>query len=529
MAVPLSSQIILRENLHPVLDPNVLQNISWPEYYRFAWLASNAAAPSSPFGTIVDATGPTADFRMRNLTQKNTLAVPPQLHMKAQQLSYHLFVSNPLAKRIIDLRRDYVVGDGIEFRAESPEVQDILDSFWYEDENNWESRILMFAQDLSVFGEQLYTFGMDPITGFLSVQDINPLNIKAVVTSPLDRSRVETVFLKEDVIDAESSSVKEKLATLKIIRKALGEPIRTGDALFFRVNDVSYSGRGLPDLFSIVDWLYVLDSFVYNVSEKMEYLNRWFWDVTLEGATEPDIKKFKETISANPPKPGSYNIHNEFVKWAPVSPNQGMDDVSGLIKELRNVILTGAGLNSILVGDPSTTLGRQATPELLDSAFRSLKVRQRVIKSAVMQFFNYQLDSKLAVGALDPKVDRRISIFMPRIAVRDLQRLGGVVQRIASAVGEAVEQGLISDEEGSLVLRAILDEMGLGMHLKTSMKSKPSKESLSELVKTRLEESEQWQHLVAQGAGAEGVTSLLEKLDDFVRNETLRRDFDLVK
>lgn len=524
MATPISSQLVFRESLHPLLDPNILQNISWPEYYRFAWLASNSASPSAPYGTVVDSTGPLADHRMRNLTQKNTLQIPPLIHTKAQQLSYHLFVSNPLAKRIVELKRDYVIGEGLEFRAEDPEVQSFLEAFWYEDVNDWESRILTFVQDLSVFGEQLYTFNIDKEAGFLGVQDINPLNIKTVITSPLDRSRVDTVILLEDALAENNPDLRKELSELTVIHKELGGKVSKGDALFFRVNDVAYSGRGVPDLFSIIDWLYLLDSFVYNVSEKMEYLNRWFWDITLEGAGENDIKKFKETISSNPPRPGAYNVHNEYVKWGAVSPDQRMDDVTELIRELRNVILTGAGLNSILVGDPSGTLGRQATPELLDAVFRSMKVRQRVIKSAVVRFFNHQIDQKVALGYLEPNVSRKVSIFMPRIAVRDLQRMGGVVQRVAAAVGEAVEQGLISDEEGSLVLRAILDEMGLGMHLKTSLKSK---ESVSDIVKTRLEESGQWQQTISQGSA--GFVSLLGKLDDLVNSERLQRDFELVR
>jgi len=152
-------------------------------YSRQIWRTSNTAG-TSPYGVVMDAQGDFADHLMRNVSGGPNVAVPTDIHKKAQALGVYLFQVNPLASRQTELIRDYTVGgEGIRYEAEDSRVQKLLDRFWNDDSNRWSERILEFSQDLSIYGEQLLTFATDERTGLLLVQDVNPMSIDHVITT----------------------------------------------------------------------------------------------------------------------------------------------------------------------------------------------------------------------------------------------------------------------------------------------------------------------------------------------------------
>lgn len=468
-------------------------NASMPDYFRAAWLGGGGGS-TDPFGVIVDSTGSLADSRMRNMTSpRSNMEIPAHIHTQAQQLSVWIYYSNPLARRIISVGRDYTIGKGIEFQARDPSVDAVLRDFWFDDENDWPKRLPLFAQDLSLLGEQLFTFA--PYSdGFLRVQNVNPILISRVVPDPIDRATILQVVLSDgSIILPEGTSQEEidRRHTLDVIRKQReGSGYLVGDAIFTTVGGIAFTGRGIPDLFSNIDWMDTLDAFLYNTAEKANFLHRFLWDVTYTDGQEDDMKAFAQTMSNRQINPGAINVHNDKVKWDVIQPKLQMDDVSELVDKILGHVYAGAGVSSVMVGNPIGSMGRQASPELNDPILRGFETRQQIIKRAITRFFNYQIDYAKQRRLIPANADTSFDIWMPRVAIRDLQRLGGVMERIAGAIGESIEHETLTKEEGRVILRAAFDELGFGVHLKLS--AKDSEESVADSIINILKEKSLW-------------------------------------
>ena len=435
-------------------------------YLRRAWTSS---AGNDPWGMVIDSEGAYADHRMRPAgLAESTSSVPPLVHRRAQELGVYLFQTNPVASRMVELIRDYTVGaEGIRYEAESKKTQKLLDRFWNDSRNDWDSRILDFAQDLAVYGEQLYTF-LSHEDGLLVVQSVDPLQIAGATTSPADRSSVDAVFLKPEAIQGSASSDsisqerREELSKLRVIQhNDFG--VLEGDCLFFRVNNISHDSRGLPDTLVVADWIDILDRFSYNTAEKASYLNQWFWDVEVQGG-KSEVDNFKNNYLNNPPKPGAINVHNEGIKWSAVSPNLNGDDFSNLIQQFRTHTYTGSGFAAHFFGDATNT-SRAVVAEINDPVFRFLRSRQSLIKSALKKMFAYQISIAKQKKVLPKSASERVEIFMPRVAVRDLQRTGGTIAKVVDAVDVAVKGKFLSEDEARNIVRALVEEAGLGVHL----------------------------------------------------------------
>ena len=62
----------------------------------------------------------------RKLSQTSAKDLPEYKHERIQQIAFYLYTSNPLAKRLTDLTKDFVIGKGITFEADDERVQEIL-------------------------------------------------------------------------------------------------------------------------------------------------------------------------------------------------------------------------------------------------------------------------------------------------------------------------------------------------------------------------------------------------------------------
>src|SRR5581483_2287750 len=59
------------------------------------------------------------DGLFRRISQSSTPGrdLLPPMQWNMQRVSYYLYVTNPLARRIVDLTKDFVVGEGVHVKA----------------------------------------------------------------------------------------------------------------------------------------------------------------------------------------------------------------------------------------------------------------------------------------------------------------------------------------------------------------------------------------------------------------------------
>ena len=118
----------------------------------------------------------------RRISSANTARdLSPLLQDRMIELAWYLYDRNPLAKRLINLTKIFVLGDGLKVQAKDPRVQEWLDGFWNDPVNRLDLELPSYVQELSIFGEQLYLTTENPIDGAVRLWYIDPSEIDQVV------------------------------------------------------------------------------------------------------------------------------------------------------------------------------------------------------------------------------------------------------------------------------------------------------------------------------------------------------------
>ncbi len=129
---------------------------------------------------------------------------------KAIEASYRLWQTHPLAKALIEIYVDYVLGSGATVKADNPDVQALLDTFWNDpvnalgdDEGGIGEGQEELARELFLFGEQVILAfvrsGADVglvADGLVRFGSVDPKTIHSVITDKDNRRDVLAIRLK---------------------------------------------------------------------------------------------------------------------------------------------------------------------------------------------------------------------------------------------------------------------------------------------------------------------------------------------
>ena len=409
--------------------------------------------------------------------------LPQVTHEKQLKVAFWLYRHNPIAKRIIEVIQDFVIGPGVQFSAKEPKVEEVLWNFWSDPHNGWELRQFQRVSELFLFGEQIYQVFVNEANGHVRLGYIDPLNVEKII---LDRDNPEI---------AREIKLKNRDHTLKVIRND-DDPFSetygrlVGDVFLFQVNKVSNASRGVSELFTLADWLDAYDQFVFQALERANFLTTFIWDISIEGATDEECRLKALQLQQNPPKPGSFRVHNERTKWEAVSPDLSGVDLEQYTKVIRAIIQAGSGVPEhwLGTGEYITKATAQAMGE---PTFRRLQAKQRYVKSMFEFMFRFVLDQAIIAGTLSPDLDLTFTVKMPEISKRDLKEGTDTLSKLVQTLSIASEEDWISKDSAKRIFRLSLAEMGFEVGEEMREKSEEeSEEGVIELysrVKPKLE------------------------------------------
>src|SRR3990170_4897396 len=107
---------------------------------------------------------------------------------------WSLWQSNPVAKRVLVIKRGYILGSGIHPQSGDPDLQAILTEFWMD--NQLPRRSKEFTLQLFLLGEQCYPAYVRQADGKTSLGYIDPGSIKQVITHPENSMEMWAVVVK---------------------------------------------------------------------------------------------------------------------------------------------------------------------------------------------------------------------------------------------------------------------------------------------------------------------------------------------
>ena len=396
------------------------------------------------------------DFGWTSLTKTIERDLSSTTQERMQQIAFYLYDSNPIAHRILELTKDFVVGDGYRFKAEAEDVQKVLDDFWNDPDNDWSMKQDTKVLELGLWGEQCYPVQINKHTGHVKLGYLDPGLILKVKQARGNPEKLTDVIYR-------SGRYARKERGLSIIAsdndpKSKSFKRLMGDCFFFGINKVAWSTRGRSDLLSLSDWIDGYDQFLFARLERAFFLNTFIWDVLCKGMNENEITEFAK--NQQPPKPGSARYHNENIEWNVVSPQLESSDASGEANLFKMQILGGAGFPNHWFGEGDKTT-RATALEMGLPTLRKLKSRQNFFKNMINHIFNFVIDQAIIHGTLPENINRNFAVMPSPILTKNARDVALTLDKFTSGLQGAVANKWISRRSAGDSFRTFISQLGI--------------------------------------------------------------------
>ncbi len=413
------------------------------------------------------------DHLYRPLTGANARDLSPLKRDRATKVAAFLYTANPLAHRLTEDMRDWVVGEGITIRHENETLQAVLDANWGDPINKWSLAQHDLIRDLGLFGELCLPVFVKEATGRVRYGVLDSERIASVKTDP------ENATVPIEVIVKGRKPLKER--TLKVVQMDEEESSPTlgrmvGQVLYFAVNKFSTASRGLPDLLAVADFLDAYDQSLFDDLERTVMLKRVVFDLTVDGA---DAKKLKEKAAMlKDLKPGAVYAHNKNEELKAVVPDMKAADASKAFDLWRRAITNGAGFPE--PGYASTGKLGETGRELSIHVIKRIKARQQFVRRMMEKYFRFVLDQWWIANAearkgIDPRLAsadpdvvnealHAFQVVIPEPTDLDLARVSDSVLKVEQAIalaGESISETTRQDLRGAVYA-------ALGVELETA-------------------------------------------------------------
>jgi len=407
---------------------------------------------------------------------------------QAQNVAWDIWQSNPLARRALQIKRDYILGRGLQFKAKAEAAQSVVDRFLRA--NRLQQRLSAFVLELYLFGEQCYPVFVRGSDGLVRLGYIDPAEIEEVVCHPENALEKWAVVVRQRVAartwekaenkrvyrlvrEAESGELEGKLVTADQaekaglleewefdLLKACGLEHYTGSCFYENVNATSNGNRGYSDLLQVADWLDVHDETLFACGEREQTATYFNCDVTLETADEEQVKARAATLNKNPPRKGQVNVHNSGEKWEFNYPDLKTTSSAEVAKALMTFCLGGLGLPQHWYGFGDET-NRATAQAQGDPTWRTLQHDQDHVGDLYERMARFVVDQAKISGALDGALDSEIKIVMPEMTARDVVSIASALSQIETALLTAEQQGHIGREQAVELFAKVAGELGV--------------------------------------------------------------------
>ena len=387
----------------------------------------------------------------------------PPMQWNMQRVSYYLYVTNPLARRIVELTKDFVVGEGIRIRATHPAVQKTLDDFWNDPANNMDMNLEYFVREMYIFGEQLWYVAANPLNGRVRLGYIDPYWIDSVEYATLGGLHGIAVSMPSAIrLKCDAGHTTPQSLRVVQLDEDPSSPFYgqfTGECFYWPINKARAPHRGLSDLFALADWLDGYDQMLYSLMNQMDSLSRFIWDVTLTGMTGEQIQEWLKD-NGTPPRANSIRAHNEKVDWQAVSPGVQAADRSDGARMIKNMNLGGAGFPEHWFADGSST-NRATALSQGEPTLKMLSARQHQIRYMIEHLLRFVIDQSINAGVLPPDIDKKFQVIVPELSVGDQEKSAAAMKSAADALLAFQGAGAVDTSTMAQVLVAMLSQLGI--------------------------------------------------------------------
>jgi len=400
----------------------------------------------------------------------------------------------PQAKRIVESTRNFVIGDGIKFKAEKPETQEVLDKFWQINELGNKQNIKV--EELSKYGEWIVKPFVNEINGMVKIGAVDPEQISKVERNPENAEDLQVMIMKQKM---ESERIKYGIleTNYKVddpaghieVDESIESQLKDSEndvVFFFPVNKGSFGTRGKSDLLAIADWIDIYDRTLFTMAERTPFLLAFLWDIEMTGKNEQDMERRLNKLKLFPPKPGSFNIHNENEKWTVHSPDLKGADSTNFLKMLRTQLTSGSGYPMHWLFGIGEDINKATSQEIAEPIYRQLKQRQKLIVSMFDMLFRFQIQEAIDKDTLKGKIaDHPFKIIVPDPSKKEAAVIADTFAKIMPASAIALMNKVLSVDTVRDLVTMLFNQMGIEVKAEDEKEKAEKPENEKEIEKAK--------------------------------------------
>ena len=428
---------------------------------RLAWFNGNASE------TTTDSKADTPDTELAERTQlalvesENTLLLGSRrfgdtdydrLPYDRQELMENCLEAwrfNPLARRIIELTTQYVIGAGMTLSADDTKAEAFLHSFWCHPLNKMDLKLSELSDELARTGNLFLMLSSDP----------SGMSFARVVPST-------------DVLSIHSRANDVEQELTYTLRGAHGEedylvPAWRADRpatqqndvciLHYAVNRPAGAQWGEPDLAPVLRWLARYSAWLEDRVRLNHFRNAFVYVVKARFANENARRMRQMQLASQPPNAGSILVCDESEEWSVLSPKLEALDASTDGLAIKKMIAAGVGIPLHFLAEPESS-----TKTTAESAghptYRRYEERQRVLCWILEDLLRVVLKRK-AVFDTSINPNAKIIVRGGDIHSRDNLELARAGHQMADIALRMVEKGMIDAPEAlRLIYRFIAEK-----------------------------------------------------------------------
>jgi hypothetical protein len=235
---------------------------------------------------------------------------------------------------------------------------------------------------------------------------------------------------------------------------------------YFRDSRIPNSMRGFSLLLRPADWVDALNTFVWNGVDRAKLLNCLVYDVTMQNATEKDIKKRLDELAKAPLwNPNTHYVHNEKESMEVRTADLKAYETAAMSRSIKNYILGSQSLPESWYAEGGET-NRATLSEQGDPTYRSLERHQKNARRIFGTLLAYAYDQVAARQSDIPqRVDERgrivvwLQATLPAMAAKDATRLASSMAQLGSGLKQAVYDELLSMKTARRIFLSTVNQL----------------------------------------------------------------------
>jgi hypothetical protein len=286
---------------------------------------------------------------------------------------------NPLARRIIELTSQYVVGGGLSFECKNQYVSKFLTKFWEHRLNRMVIRVTEWCDELSRTGNLFILLSTDQ-AGMSYVRSIPATQVRDIQARANDIEQPVSIVVEErdETPGAFGGNLTEH--TYPVYDDLTDDLTQNGsfDTVIFHyaINRPTGGQWGESDLAPQLRWLARYANWLEDRARLNRYRTAFLYNVKAKFTSEADRLARQAQLNSAPPTPGSILVTDENETWSVIQPTLASSDANEDGLALKKMIAAGTGLPLHFLAEPESAT-RTTAEAAGGPTFRRFEQRQR--------------------------------------------------------------------------------------------------------------------------------------------------------